>query len=53
MLSIIEDGRRQRLAADIDGKFVVLMIASIIMRTVFWFSPGGCPRLKSPIWYVI
>jgi len=42
MLSIIEDGKKTGdFATDIDGRFVVLMIASIIMRTVFWFSPQG------------
>jgi len=42
MLSIVEDGKKTGdFAADIDAKFVVLMIASIIMRTVFWFSPKG------------
>ena len=42
LLNIIEDGKKTGdFAADIDAKFVVLMIASIIMRTVFWFSPKG------------
>jgi len=42
MLAIVEDGKKTGdFAADIDAKFIVLMIASIIMRTVFWFSPKG------------
>jgi len=42
MLTIVEDGKKTGdFAPDIDAKFVVLMIASIIMRTVFWFSPKG------------
>lgn len=42
LLNIIEDGKKTGdFAADIDARFVVLIIASIIMRTVFWFSPKG------------
>ena len=42
LLTIVEDGKKTGdFAADIDTKFIVLMIASIIMRTVFWFSPKG------------
>ena len=42
MLTIVEDGKKTGdFAPAIDAKFVVLMIASIIMRTVFWFSPKG------------
>ncbi|MDD5398777.1 MAG: TetR/AcrR family transcriptional regulator [Dehalococcoidia bacterium] len=42
LFNIIEDGKKTGdFAADIDARFVVLIIASIIMRTVFWFSPKG------------
>jgi len=42
LLTIVEDGKKTGdFDADFDAKFVVLMIASIIMRTVFWFSPKG------------
>jgi TetR/AcrR family transcriptional regulator, cholesterol catabolism regulator len=42
LFTIIEDGKKTHdFAADIDTKFVVLTIASIIMRTVFWYSPKG------------
>jgi AcrR family transcriptional regulator len=42
LLTIVEDGKKTGVfALDIDSRFAVLMIASLIMRTVFWYSPGG------------
>ncbi len=42
LLTIIEDGKKTGdFAAGLDSRFAVLLIASVIMRTVFWFSPEG------------
>jgi len=42
LFAIVEDGKKTGVfASDIDSRFAVLMIASLIMRTVFWYAPGG------------
>jgi len=42
LFAIVEDGKKTgAFASDLDSRFAVLMIASLIMRTVFWYSPGG------------
>jgi len=42
LFTVIEDGKKTGdFASGIDSRFIVLMIASLIMRTVFWYSPDG------------